>query len=156
MSTKEKTTLNSKMRRLTQRGREIISNIPKTISVKIRRPVDDHERFRRWLDAESKLAAVKGTDTYEEFMYFGVDEDEVPSSQFEVVFDPRTGREMYTHEKQWLDAQRAEYDKAQRQKRDEARRFRKQMEREAHLDEEPQPMAPMVPQKKTKKTDPAE
>jgi len=134
-------------KRLSDKGREIISKIPRTVNIKIRRPVSEHQRFRQWLDAESKSAAMKGQDSYEEFMDFGVDSPDTPRTEFELVFDPRTGREMYPKEKAWLDAQRAEYDKRQR-----AMAKHKTQKQEAELTETIKP----APKKKTPKTDEAE
>jgi len=103
--------------RLSSKGKEILSNIPKTVSIKLRKPVSEHQRFRQWLDSESKAAALKGRDTYEEFMDFGVDDEPNISSEYELVFDPHSGREVLPREKMFLDAQRKRFDEEQQKLR---------------------------------------
>lgn len=108
--------------RLNEKGLEVLSNIKKAVHVKIRRPVSEHQRFRQYLDAASKAAALAGEDTYEEFMDFGpTDPSELPDSPYELVYDPISGKEVLPAEKIWLDQRRAEWEKAEKAKRKAAR-----------------------------------
>lgn len=110
-------------KRLNQFGKEILSRKPTKMVVPIRRPASEHQRFRQWLDAESKNAAREGKDTYEEFMDFGPEdvEDYIPTP-YETVYDPLLGQEIYKKEKEWLDVQRHRYEQALQRKREDARR----------------------------------
>lgn len=104
--------------RLNEKGLEVLSSIKKAVHVKVRRPVSEHQRFRQYLDAQSKAAAMAGEDTYEEFMDFGPDDpSEFPESQYELVVDPRTGKEMLPAEKIWLDQRRAEWERSEKEQR---------------------------------------
>lgn len=103
--------------RLNEKGLEVLSNIKRAVHVKIRRPVSEHQRFRQYLDAQSKAAALQGDDTYEEFMDFGPEDPrDLPDSPYELVFDPRTGKEMLPAEKIWLDRQFSEFQALEREK----------------------------------------
>lgn len=115
--------------RLNEKGLEVLSNLRKTLHIKPRRPVSQDQQFRLWLDQQSKLAALKGEDTYEEFTDFGVDEDfELPAnSPYELVYDPISGKEVLPAEKIWLDQKRAEWTAQEAQKR-KAERAKKEQQ----------------------------
>lgn len=104
--------------RLNEAGKEVLSKVKKAVHVKIRRPVSEHQRFRQYLDQASKQAALAGEDSYEEFIDFGPDDDGVmPISSYELVFDPRTGKEVLPEEKIWLDKQMAAFEANELKKR---------------------------------------
>lgn len=143
--------------RLNQKGQEVLSKIPRVLNVPFRRPVSEHQRFRQWLDAESKAANAKGRDTYEEFMDFGVEEPDLPNTQWELVFDPRTGREMYPAEKMHLDAMRAKWDQEQAQKRpDKRQRIQNESAAEQPLPSKEVPKIEQTKKAPKQKTEPTE
>lgn len=145
MSTKQKPNFG---KRLNDRGLEVLSKVKTAVHVKLRRPVSEHERFRRYIDAQSKAAALAGEDTYEEFMDFGSDEDFVPTSQYELVVDPRTGKEVLPAEKIWLDQQRAAFDQAEALKRKAVREEKAKAFRESDYVTQPEPAHPKKSSKK--------
>lgn len=121
--------------RLNEKGLEVLSKVKKAVHIKIRRPVSEHQRFRQYLDAASKQAALAGEDTYEEFLDFGPEEDFTgPESPYELVYDPRTGKEILPAEKIWLDQQRAAWEAQEREKRKAAQAAKKQAEESADND----------------------
>lgn len=124
MSTRQKPPFG---KRLNEKGLEVLSKVKAAVQIKLRRPVSEHQRFRQYLDQQSKLASMAGEDTYEEFIDFGPEEDFTgPNSPYELVYDPRTGKEVLPAEKIWLDQQRAAFDAAEAEKRKQARLARQQ------------------------------
>jgi len=141
MSTRQKPPIG---KRLNDKGLEVLSKVKAAVQVKLRRPVSEHLRFRQYLDQQSKLAAMKGEDTYEEFIDFGPeDPTELPNTPYEVVYDPRTGKEVLPAEKIWLDRQMAQFEAYEAEKRRKARE-----QKQARPD-----YVTEAPKKKSKKAD---
>lgn len=129
--------------RLNSKGLEVLSKVKKAVHIKIRRPVSEHHRFRQYLDQASKQAALAGEDTYEEFINFGPDDEGVmPESSYELVYDPRTGKEVLPEEKMWLDKQMALFEAQEREKR--------KLQRDALKKKAEQPESDYVTQPKKK------
>jgi len=94
-----------------ERGREIPDPTPVEMPLGYHRPPSLQETMARYMRSAELLAQQQGAETFEEAEDFDVGEDFDPSSPWEREFDPVTGKEMYRQEREFLDAQRREFDK---------------------------------------------
>lgn len=98
--------------KLDQDGREIPMATQPNIPVGFRKPETIAEQVARLVKREvSAAAAEAGMDTFEDYDDFDIDGMIDDGSAFELEFDQLTGKEMYRAEKQFLDLQRAEFDR---------------------------------------------
>lgn len=75
------------MAKLNKRGHEILDSTPVAVPIQFKRSPTQQEQFRRWLRAESLMAAQSGQETFEEADDFDVGDDFDPTSPYEEHFD---------------------------------------------------------------------
>lgn len=102
------------VKRLDDKGREVVDSTPMAIPVGFQRPESLSETIRRLVRSEElrRLAERAGAETFEEADDFDVGDDFDPTSPYETQFDPGLGREVTKAEAEFINAKRREFDRA--------------------------------------------
>lgn len=106
------------MAKLDENGHEVLDDTPMELPVGFKHPPSLEDRIKMLIRGHlSAHAASRGAETFEEADDFDVEEDPVDySSPWETCFDPDLGKDITRAEKQFLDQERAQFDKAVRAK----------------------------------------
>lgn len=93
------------------RGKEIFDPTPVAAPIGWKKPKSMQELMAKYMRDASEYAQRSGLETFEEAEDFEVGEEDDFETPWELEFDPISGKEMYSGQKQQLDEARADFDK---------------------------------------------
>ena len=105
-----------KCRKSSVRRTEVTDPNPMTLPVKFQKPPTLAEQIARFMGAHERFQNQQGEDSPDEADDFDVEDEDEPHSPHELVRDPLLNRDITRYEKEVLDRQRDQFDKALQQK----------------------------------------